>query len=518
MVRELRSYQSNAIDEIAAKYGAGKRRIVFQAATGSGKTVTFSGLTKRFIENTGKKALISVHRFELLSQARKTLYDWYGIVAEPITAGTKYRNPNADVYVTMVQTAINRIKRNPRWFGDIGMLIIDEAHLKNHDSLISSFENVLTVGFTATPISASKKHPMNETYEDIVSAIGIPELIKAGALCPNKTYHIKGGVNRAGLKIRNGEFDAKEMFHEFSKGKHVENCLKGYEEYAKGKKTLIFNCSVEHSEIVNKLFVDHGYPSKHLDGATSQAERTAILEWFAETPGAILHNVGVLTAGFDEPSVECIIMNRITKSLPLWLQCTGRGARTYPGKEFFTIIDMGGNALEHGDWSSPRDWKDIFMNPDTPKGEGDGVAPVKLCPECDVIIPAQARVCFNCGHEFPVTDDFQENEDEVEFELLSASIDLKSINKINHQAGRNPYSTLHQIKGILIAQIKDQITEMNDKCAYELLNVFQEKVKQWCADEHKNYDEWHKQTTSEWFFAELKNQFQYERPILKLEL
>jgi superfamily II DNA or RNA helicase len=144
-------------------------------------------------------------------------------------------------------------------------------------------------------------------------------------------------------------------------------------------KTIIFNCNIDHSKKVNEAFGAFGYPSRHLDGEVDEHARRATLLWFKNTPGAILNNIGVLTTGFDEPSLQTVIVNKSTMSLPLWLQMTGRGARPFPEKQFFTIIDMGGNALTHGDWSDSRDWSYEFQNPDKPK---NGEAPTKVCVGC----------------------------------------------------------------------------------------------------------------------------------------
>ena len=46
----------------------------------------------------------------------------------------------------------------------------------------------------------------------------------------------------------------------------------------------------------------------------------------------VVANCAVLTEGFDEPSVDCIIVARPTQSAPLYQQMLGRGTRTYPGK------------------------------------------------------------------------------------------------------------------------------------------------------------------------------------------
>ena len=89
-----------------------------------------------------------------------------------------------------------------------------------------------------------------------------------------------------------------------------------YEKHAKGKKTIVFNTTIEHSILVHNCFKDAGYNSRFLDSKASKEERKEVLEWFSKNDDAILNNVGILTAGFDEPSVLCVIFNRSTKSIP----------------------------------------------------------------------------------------------------------------------------------------------------------------------------------------------------------
>jgi superfamily II DNA or RNA helicase len=156
-----------------------------------------------------------------------------------------------------------------------------------------------------------------------------------GALVPNRTYHIKN-INRKEIAVRAGEFDDKAMGAAYSKPKQVHNTVAGYEKHCLGKKTLVFNCNVEHSKLVTAAFVEAGYQARHLDATST--DRADAIAWFNATPDAILCNVGILTTGFDSPAVECVIMNKATLSLPLWLQCTGRGSRPFPGKEYFTIL------------------------------------------------------------------------------------------------------------------------------------------------------------------------------------
>jgi superfamily II DNA or RNA helicase len=106
------------------------------------------------------------------------------------------------------------------------------------------------------------------------------------------------------------------------------------------------------------------YDVRHHDNTHSEAERKEILLWFRTQPNAVLSSVSILTTGFDEPTVETIILNRATKSLTLYHQMIGRGSRVIPGKTDFTVIDLGNNARRFGLWESDIDWQDIFRNPD----------------------------------------------------------------------------------------------------------------------------------------------------------
>lgn len=510
-MNQLRPYQTAAIDQLAFKASLGLKRLVFQLATGGGKTVSFAGLINRYLARNDKKILIVVHREELLKQARKTIYEWYGIIAEPVVAGMKHLPP-AKVYVAMVETANNRLKKNPKYFGDVGLLLVDECHIGNFKKLYSYFDTSLIIGFTATPISSSKKDPLKNHFEDIVCGIDIPDLIAEKALVPNVTYHVKN-INRKNLSIKAGEFDAKVMSAAYSNTKHVENCVIGYERYAKGKKTLVFNCSVAHSKLVNECFLLHGYNSRHVDA--DSPDRAEALEWFKNTPDAILNNIGILTTGFDEPSIETIIVNKATMSLPLWLQMCGRGSRPYPGKNHFVIIDLGGNALQHRDWCARHDWADWFHNPDEPK-EG-GVAPVKECVECGAIIHLSAKICSHCGADNSTATIYDDKV--AEFERLVSDSPIKiDVPDLVQGNDKKEYYTLHQIKNTIVGQAKYQwkIKKLDDAIAYKLLEVYQDKVKEWCKIKDKKYNQWHKDITTKWFFEELKRVFKWEPEPLKI--
>ena len=140
--------------------------------------------------------------------------------------------------------------------------------------------------------------------------------------------------------------------------------MEAYLECCKGQKTLIFNNGINTSREVYYSFKKAGYDIRHLDNTTSKQERKDILKWFKETPNGILTSVSILTTGFDEPSVESVILNRATRSLTLYFQMIGRGSRVTAHKKSFTIVDLGNNVLRFGPWNESVDWNHIFKYPE----------------------------------------------------------------------------------------------------------------------------------------------------------
>lgn len=498
---QLRPYQEKGVNELAKKLALGKRKIICQLATGGGKTIMFSAISNRYITKSDKSVLILVHRKELLQQTRRTLYSAFGITAQIIIAGTR-TIPPAKVYVGMVESVNNRVDR----LRNIGLVIIDEAHIAVHNKMHAHFPDQFIIGFTATPLSANRKKPLNGYYEDIVCCVDIPELIKMGALCQNVTRAPADTVDRKSLAIKNGEFNEGLMGLAFNKPRYVNNTVAAYEKFAKGTKTIVFNVVIDHSKSVNEAFLAAGYNSRHLDSEMDAATRKSIIDWFTATPDGILNNVGILTAGFDEPSIETVIMNRCTLSMPLWLQCTGRGSRPTEAKSMFNIIDLGGNGGVHGDWSFARDWEGLFFSPPKP---GDGVAPTKVCPQCDRLLAAATRICPECGYEFPTKE--AEKEDELsDFVIITRDIDVQAV--IEAHKDKKEYFPFFKIGADLAKQAKNTIPSMTDENAEFILQRYNELAKEWCSKKGKKFNQWHRERAKDHLYSELAANFKKWKP------
>lgn len=503
-------YQISHIDDIIRKIGK-HRKVLAQLPTGGGKTVEFSLIVDRYLKKFPRKTvLILVHRIELLEQAKVTIelmFPKYDV--DLITAGVKEVN-RSNIYIGMVESVNTRA--DGMELLDIGLVIIDEAHIGNFIKMHDIFTEELIIGFTATPIAQSKKTPMRNYYDNISVGPQIKELIDLCRLsqditrCPNDVVE----ENSLLVSSMTGDFDIRQMAKEYQRPKYVNNTFLAYLRYCRWEKTLVFNVNVEHSLDVVERFKLSGFNARHVDGETPYEERKEILQWFRDTPDAVLCNVGIVNVGFDEPSIKNIIVNCSTLSLPKWLQMCGRGGRVTPDKSVFKIIDLGGNSVRFGGWSDDRDWNRLFWEP--PAHGKPGLAPVKVCPECLGLVHAAVRRCplpslkgeGSCDYFFE-PDAFEENRILDEMKIMTRSIDIKEL--IYKNAKFKPYFTFYELGRICAEQIRNK--QLSPEQVEFMFNQYFEKVKEWYKVQFPNKkfkEEWHKEESRKHFYENIKMQ------------
>ncbi len=338
--------------------------LLFQLPTGGGKTVIFSEIAKRYIEEKKEKVLILTHRIELSVQTSRQL--------SAIDVNNKVINsevkeiPDQDefqCFIAMVETLNNRLNDDENFIKGVGLVIVDEAHYNSFRKIFQFYGNANILGVTATPLSSNKALPLNDNYNKLLVGESIASLIEGGYLADADSYTYD--VNLHGLKIgSNGDFTVSSSDVVYGNYFMQEKLLFAYEEVAVGNKTLIFNSGIDTSMRVEETFKKRGYNIRHLDSTFSDKDRKDVLRWFKENDDAILTSVGILTTGFDEPTVQTIILNRATRSLTLYHQMIGRGSRKLPKKDRFKVIDLGNNVRRFGIWQDYLNWQDAFRFPD----------------------------------------------------------------------------------------------------------------------------------------------------------
>jgi superfamily II DNA or RNA helicase len=440
---ELRPYQERALELIEDNFSAGTKRQIMCVPTGGGKTISFVSLAEKYLAE-GKPVMILTDRIELMKQAfltckgrdiRANL-----IIAKDkrINKGRRYYRQRAKLHIAMVETLHRRLKKAYNRHvleldGKIKLLIIDECHKGNFRKIMNDpmFADTYVLGVTATPIAASKKHPLRDFFEEIVIPTTISELIADKYLVPCRTYGAIKDVKGI-KKDSTGKYTDISQQEWFDQNVGYKGVVDKYLKHAAGTKALCFCINQAHTKRTYEEFKAAGIPCDYLISDEPQ-ERDEKLKRFREAEGAFVFlNCGILTTGYDNPGIETIILNKKTNSLSLYLQMIGRGSRPceWMAKEFFRMIDMFSNFVQHYPWELERDWKDIFLNPPQP-----GKGPTKECPRCGQQVPIMTKVCTTpielpdgqliiCGQTFEIEIPPKEEKELVEAEFTEIPSEL----------------------------------------------------------------------------------------------
>ena len=102
------------------------------------------------------------------------------------------------------------------------------------------------------------------------------------------------------------------------------------------KSLLVFCSTVEQANALQTTLKR----SEVVLGDTPRAKRRQVIEDFKSGKVQTVFNVGTLTAGFDYPGLDCVILLRPTRSPLLYNQILGRLTRIAEGKTHGTVIDL----------------------------------------------------------------------------------------------------------------------------------------------------------------------------------
>ncbi len=362
--KDLYSYQKEAINKIFKSFedAPDDYHLLFQLPTGGGKTVIFSEIVRQYLKHHNKKVLVLTHRIELCKQTSSMLTE-FNVNNKVIHSKANLDDQDDySCFVAMVETLNNRLNDDKFDISGVGLVIIDEAHYNSFTKLFKFFDKSFFLGVTATPLSSNMQLPMNDNYDELIVGETIESLIQNEFLSRANTYLYNVGLTSLVVGA-NGDYTVKSSEDLYSNNDMLSKLLSSYEEHSKGKKTLIFNNGINTSLHVYEMFRAAGYTIAHLDNTATKKEREFILRWFKKTPDAILTSVSILTTGFDEPTVDTIILNRATKSLTLYYQMIGRGSRILKTKNTFNVIDLGNNFHRFGPWGADLNWQSIFTSP-----------------------------------------------------------------------------------------------------------------------------------------------------------
>lgn len=426
MTFKLRPYQEAAIKGLYEYWAIGRgENPLIVAPTGAGKSAILGQIIRDAMSYEGTKVMVLSHVKELLSQNANTLaricpevdFGFY-------SASIGQKRLDKPVTFAGIQSVY---KRAYDMIPAPDLVIVDEAHMipKNSETRYGKFlsdlkicnPQVKMIGLTATPyrLDSGYLHKgKGAIFDGVAYDIPVGMLMDDGYL---SSVTSKGGAKKIDLSNvgkRGGEFIEKDLAIAASDPELVKATVREIVEYGQERKAwLIFASGLGHADMLREELEAYGVSVDVVSGDDPMRERDAKISRFKSGQTRAIVNCGVLTTGFDYPEVDLVAIVRATESTGLYIQIVGRGTRpvyangydlsTKKGrldaiangpKPNCLVLDYGENVARHG-----------FIDAVKPKikgeSKGEGDAPTKECPECEFMAFAGARVCSECGHEFP---------------------------------------------------------------------------------------------------------------------
>ena len=356
---ELRPYQHECLEAIEQFEKDGILRQLVALPTGTGKTILFSTAAKR----RNGRTLILAHRDELIQQAVEKLEMVWDNVNVGVVKAERNEN-DKQVVVGSVQTVSreNRLEQLPQ---DFDFIITDEAHhaaaatyrriyeylgiMPNDEGDIRS--DTIHLGVTATP-ERTDNIGLDDIFEEIVFHRNIQDFIP-DYLCDLRCVQVMTHINVDGVETWAGDLRTEQLSALLNTVNCNELIVEAWKEHALGRLTLCFTTDVAHAIDLCNTFRAHNIKADWVSGETPLDERRDILARFMKGEIEVLTNCAVLTEGYDNPALDCIIIARPTKSKLLYTQMVGRGIRTYPQKDDCLILDIACISTEHNLVSFP---------------------------------------------------------------------------------------------------------------------------------------------------------------------
>jgi len=340
----LRDYQQEAIATIVREASAGVRRQLVQIPTGGGKTVIAAELSRR----ARKRVLMVVHRDELVQQSvEKFGWVWPGEHVGVVKGSSDEHDRR--VVVASVQTLAARGRLDRMDVESFGLVIVDEAHHVAAESWLYVLGRLgvfpeapagrLLLGITATP-SRSDGVGLGHVFEKLVFRKSLADLIGAGYLKDVTGVRVETHLDLSRVRISSGDFNTKDLSLAVDTDNRNRLLCEAYERYGEERKALVFTADITHAQHVAEALRERGHKADWVSGELPSRERQRRLAAFRDGDTSIMASAMLLTEGYDEPSIGCVIMARPTRSQTLFMQAVGRGLRLYPGLDDCIVLDL----------------------------------------------------------------------------------------------------------------------------------------------------------------------------------
>ena len=221
-----RDYQKECIDALCQEMNTGRRKMLVEMATGTGKTRTAAALIKRLFDaNAVTRVLFLVDRITLAKQTEDAfnehLPDYPSYV---LRAGRRFQDEKR-ITITTLQSMINIYRDYSSGYFDL--VITDECHRSIYGewSGILKYFDGIQIGLTATPFTSDIETGDEEDHEFVRDTLRFFEVdqptfrydlrqaVDDGYLVPYQIYKAKTVKTAAegGFEVKKDELDWSAM-------------------------------------------------------------------------------------------------------------------------------------------------------------------------------------------------------------------------------------------------------------------------------------------------------------------
>jgi len=389
LVREsltsLFDYQEEVLEKVHVFLSSdADKRALIQLPTGSGKTRTATESITKFISNNSDEDYLLVwmaHTEELCEQAVESFSKiWREYGPKDAKIGRFWGSYNAikeiddiDILVAGYQKIVRLEEESiEAFFGSRRViLIVDEAHKALAPTVKRFLLNVLEVneqakliGLTATPGRSYWNESENKKLarlfnQNLITAesLGdepISRLQERGILAEMAPITRMEYQNEMGFDLSIddvGDFSTKTLSRlalDDARNDFIVEIIK--KEIKLGHRVLVFCCNVEHSKLLAVRLAAERVNALSVDCTLRRKDRKNAIDSFKKGKVKVLTNFGILTTGYDDPTLETILITRPTQSIVLYSQMLGRGLRgkAMGGSNECRIIDISDSAASYG--------------------------------------------------------------------------------------------------------------------------------------------------------------------------
>jgi len=338
------AFQREAVSNILADFREeANGRFLLVIPTGGGKTTTavkaVDAIYDAGLLDADDRVAWVVHRDELRRQASDNFENY-----------SEARTPALSSRIDVLM--LSQVKQYLADHPTLKFAVIDEAHHVAAQSYKPLFDrpNLGILGLTATP-SRHDGQPLQFTRESY--SIGFPELVNIGVLLRPNVIRIEGGtydITDIG--------DDSEMLEALNNDERNGRILFALRENSpKITKAIVYVGTRQHARDLYQLFKSSSLTEtyKSISLILGDERRRYLSDTGVEIAGesradfiaaqkssdsSILLNVDVLSEGYDDPTVNAIVMARPTNSKLVYMQALGRAVRIDPnnaGKEAYVL-------------------------------------------------------------------------------------------------------------------------------------------------------------------------------------